>query len=170
MTLQRDLQRIAEKIESPREDEEAGAARDDRKQDEDREIIAEQAADDRDEFVGYRREALEQDNQRAPARVSLFQRGDAVAIAIGVDQPLADRVIEQSADRIAKDTASHGGDGADGRIAPGALRPRERHRHEDQIRRNREKRAFRKSDNRQRRRGARRFGKRQDPLDRKSVV
>src|SRR5580704_1313179 len=77
-------------IEHDRLDEEAGAAGDDREQDEQPEIVTGESGGDGDELVGDRRHALDQDDQRSPFRIGFAEGLDAIAEMIEADQPLPD--------------------------------------------------------------------------------
>ena len=85
-------QRLAEPVERARHKEEPSAARQRRKHDEQREVIAEQAAGDRDELIGDRRHTFDKNYQPAPLGVGLLQRIHLCAVAIEVDEPLPERV------------------------------------------------------------------------------
>ena len=77
-------------------EEEARAAGDDRQQHEHEEVVAGEARGDGHDLEGDRRQALDQDDPGAPFGVGRAERLDALAIAIGRDQPMADRVVEEA--------------------------------------------------------------------------
>ena len=121
---------------------EADAAGDERQPDEHPEIIAGEARGDRDDFVGDRRQALEQDDPGPPLRVGGAERLDLVAIAVELDQPVPDGIVEQRADRIAEHASGDRREGADMRVEPGPIRPRQRHRDQHRVRRGSERSSF----------------------------
>ena len=131
-------------------EEEARAAGDDRQQHEHEEVVAGEARGDGDDLEGDRGQALDQDDPGAPFGVGRAEGFDPFAIAIGRDQPMADRVVEERADGIAEHAAKHRGDGADQRIKPRLFRLGERHGHENHIGRHGKKRAFGEGDRGQR--------------------
>src|ERR1700687_4419263 len=83
--------------------EEAHGARHDRKDDEQRKIVAGEARGNGHQFVRDRGESLEEDNQGPPTRILLAEYLNLATEAVDMDQPAADRVIEQRANRIADD-------------------------------------------------------------------
>ncbi len=106
------------------------------------EIVVGEAGRDRDDLVGDRRQALEQDDPGAVFGIGGAKRLDLVAVAVKLDQPLADRVVEQRADGI-----SHMPPATDvtvqiSGVEPRVLRPRERHRNQHHIRRASERTSF----------------------------
>src|SRR5262245_4772965 len=114
--------------EQERLDIKSHAARDDRQQHEQEQIVAGEARCNGHDLVGDRGEPLEQDDPAAPLHVSRTKRVDLVAVAVELDQPEPDRIVEHGADEIAEHAAGHRRHGAHGRVEPGPVRPRERHR------------------------------------------
>src|SRR5579872_142340 len=100
---------LAITIEQERQQKEAGAARNDRKDDKQPEIVPGKARRDCDNLVGDRREPLEQNDPGAPLRISGAKGLDLVAIAVEMNEPGAERVIQQRADRIAENAAGNRG-------------------------------------------------------------
>src|SRR3954453_22580801 len=66
---------------------EADAAGDERQPDEHPEIIAGKTRGDRDDLIGDRRQAFEQDDPGPPLRIGGPERLDLVAVAVELDQP-----------------------------------------------------------------------------------
>src|ERR1700741_1083204 len=81
---------------------EARAARDQRENDEQRKIVAGKAGRNRHDLIRDRREPFEQDDQASVLRVSRAKRFDLVAIAVEMNEPGADGVVERGADEIAE--------------------------------------------------------------------
>src|SRR5450759_3296717 len=84
-------------VQQERQHEEAAGARNDRKDDEQPKIVAGKAGGDGHDLIGDRGQPLEQDDPGTPLRISGAEGLDLVAIAVELDQPAADRVIEQRA-------------------------------------------------------------------------
>src|SRR5262249_15390818 len=97
------------------------AARHERADDEQPDIVAGEARRDRDDLVGDRRDAFDQDDRRAPARIGLAKSLDLVAVTVQRDEPVADGVVEIGADHIAEHAARDRRDGAQRRVRPGLL-------------------------------------------------
>jgi hypothetical protein len=93
-------------------------------------------------------------------RVGGAERFEILAIAIDLDEPLAERVVEERSDGVAENAAKHRSDGADERIEPCLRRIGKRHWHEDDVGRNGEERAFGKGHGRERRQRIAPLGKR----------
>ena len=140
---------VAVAVEQDGDHEEAPAARDDRAQDEQPDIVAGKARGDGHELVGDRRQPLQQDDHRAPFGIGGAEGLDLVAETVEIDEPVPDRIVEQRADRVSEHAAGHRRDRADGREPPCPLRPRQRHRQQHDIGRDREERAFREGYGRQ---------------------
>src|SRR5664279_2026996 len=88
---------LAITVQQGSQQKEAPCPRNDREQDKQPKIIAGKPGSDRYDLVGDRGEALEQDDPGAPLRVSGAKGLDLVTIAIKVNQPGADRVVQQRA-------------------------------------------------------------------------
>src|SRR5208337_2282968 len=81
--LQEAADRLAVVTNQRRNQEETYAARDDRQDYEQAEIVAREPARNGDELVGDRRHALQEDDPRAPGGVQVAELLNALAIAIG---------------------------------------------------------------------------------------
>src|SRR5208337_4606287 len=127
--LQEAADRLAVVTNQRRNQEETYAARDDRQDYEQAEIVAREPARNGDELVGDRRHALQEDDPRAPGGVQVAELLNALAIAIGLDDPFAEAVIKQRADGIARHAAHHRRRRAPKRERERALALREHHRH-----------------------------------------
>src|SRR3989304_7866525 len=97
---------------------EAHAARHKRQDDEQQEVVAGKSGGDGDDLVRDGRDALEQDDPGAPMRIGLAKGLDLVAVAVKLDQPAADRVVEVGADGLAEDATGDRGGGAGGGVGP----------------------------------------------------
>src|SRR5271166_535482 len=107
MLLQLGPEKVAEMIHRGGEEKEPRPARKGGKADEKRKIITEQAADDGDELERYRGEAFDENECPAPFGVEFAQGVDARAIAVKLDDPMAERVEQQRADDITEYAAQH---------------------------------------------------------------
>src|SRR5215831_14462541 len=136
--LDDDSSTVAIAVEQERLQIETHAARNDREQHERNDRISGEPGRDGDDLVGNRRHALDQDDPGTPLRIGFAERLDFVAVAIELDQPLADRIIQHGADEVAEQAAEYRGPGAESRVAPGLVRARERHRYQHDIGRHRQ--------------------------------
>ena len=116
-----------------------------------RQVVAGETGGDGHQLERDRRQPLEQDDQRAPFGIGGAELLHPLAITIGRDQPRADGVVEERADRVAEKAAEHRGNRADEGVVAGARRIGERHRHQDHVRRDRKERALRERHRRERR-------------------
>ena len=78
-------------------DEEARAARDQRENDEQWQVETGKAGRDRHDLIRDRREPFEQDDQATVLRIGGAERLDFVAIAVKMNKPGADSVVERRA-------------------------------------------------------------------------
>src|SRR5271165_1184944 len=130
--------RLAIIFENQRQREKARSPRHETQKDEERHIIGQKSAGDRDELEGNGGQAFYKNDRPAPLRVKLAHFVDAGAIAVKVDQPFADGFKQKR--------AGDGAERADQSISPSLFRPRDRHRDQNRIRRHRKKRAFSEGD------------------------
>src|SRR5947207_15976752 len=87
--------RLAEGIDQSRFQSEPRAARDNGKNNEQPEIVACESRRDGHKFVRNGGQSLDQDDRRAPFRVSGAERCEVRAISVSMNQPAADRVIKE---------------------------------------------------------------------------
>src|ERR1051326_5450647 len=84
-------------------------ARDNRAHDEQEQVEPGKTGDDRHQLVGYRRDALEQDDPRPVAAIGFAKGIDLVAEAVDVNEPVSNRIIEYRPDEVADQAARHRG-------------------------------------------------------------
>ena len=125
---------------------EADAARDERQPEEHPEIVTGKARGDCYNFIRNRREALEQNDPGAPLRIGAAEGIDLIAIAVQLDQPVPDRVDKAARRWHSRACLRQPTYGTDMRVEPGAVGPRQRHRDQHRVRRDRKNRAFQKRD------------------------
>src|SRR5271166_5978474 len=146
------LDRLAIIFEDQRQREKARPPRHETQKNEERHIIGQKSAGDRDELEGDGGQTFYQNDRPAPLGVQLAHFVDAGAIAVKVDQPFTDRLKQKRADGVAEERACDGAERADQSKSPGLFRPRDRHRNQNRIRRHRKKRTFSEGDQAERRR------------------
>src|SRR5262249_33396467 len=128
-----------------------------------RQAIGQKAARDRHDFERNGRQPFQKNDRPAPLCIKRAKLIDARAIAVKIDQPFADRFVKKRADEIAKHGAAYRSKRADQGVDPGALGPGKRHRDQNRVGRDWEKRAFGKGNDTERPRRARAPGKAQGP-------
>src|ERR1700688_4776958 len=99
--------RLPEQVREPGFERKRRTSRDDGQQHKQPEIVAGKSGGDGGELVGDGGHALDQDDGGAPFRVGGAERIQSVAVAVGLNQPMADRIVEKRADRIAQQSAEN---------------------------------------------------------------
>src|SRR5262249_10183575 len=92
------------------------AARDDRQQHEQDEIVPSKARGNGHDLIGDRSETFDENDPTAPLGVGSTECVDLVTVAIEVDQPESDGVVEYRADEVAEHSAGDRRQRAYGRI------------------------------------------------------
>src|SRR5437764_1075146 len=118
MLLDPDPNPFAVSVEQDRDHEETPAPRNDRQQHKQPDVIVGEARGDGDQLVGDRRQALEQYDPRAVFGIAGTKRLDLVAIAVKLDQPVPERIVQQRADWSPRRPGSDGLGHFHGRFGP----------------------------------------------------
>src|SRR5262245_41784171 len=92
-------------VQQKRQYEETGAARDDRKKQKQPEIVAGKARRNGHDLIGNWRKALKKDDPAAPVRIGVAKSLHLVAVAIDLDQPSTNRIIENCTDSVTEQPA-----------------------------------------------------------------
>ena len=96
------VDRRPEPPEQRREAEEPRPAGEDRQDDEPEQVVAREARRDGHELVGDRRQAFQQDDPVAVLGIGRAEGLRALVEPVELEQPCADRIVEQRADRVAE--------------------------------------------------------------------
>ena len=140
MLLDERADRLAEDVEQRGHQIEPHAARQQRRGTERQQIEMRRPARDRDELVGDRRHALDQNDPKAPLVELLLELREAALQPVEIDQPLAERLEKEIPDRITQKPARDRGDRAHARDQPRLRALRQDHRDQHDVGRDRKER------------------------------
>ena len=158
------LHRRPEFPEKNRQEKESAAAGNQRSQRELRDIQSRHTAGNRNNLVRKRRKPGRRDDPDAVLIIRIDEQLKLVHIIIERENRHGDFIIQEKTDRISGESADYAGHCANTGQFKDLFRTREHHRNQQNIRRNRKKRAFRKREKSQQPNGLRVFRTFQHPV------